>query len=579
MKITITILFLFLKLSFYASNQSQKINEKRINDTTICFTEMLKIMEIECIQISFNNVSIEFNPEIDKAINGMDYNYEKGKGYEFKADFISFTGCKFDHDFWFILTNTNFKGHLSFLGCENLKLLFKNTTINGLTRFNNCSIELINFENNIFNNGIRLVRCELLGNVDFNKCTFNLLLDKFGGGLDMPSRLFHVEHNINGSLKLTSCHFNEPKNLASSRFNSENVYHHVVTFENSNFNNLFIDECQLPNLNFNNVVVANQLYLFRSNFKNIFISGLALNEAASLIEWQKISKRIGALEYNDSNFMPIEGEKITNMTDSRQLGSLMAAYSLIHKVYKTKNDLNHSDSCFVEWKDTERNYLLNMAKNQVDADSRRLYMTRYYLSSLLYIVCDYGTSPSKAIIQSILVILFFAILYFFIPNSRKNQNNNILYFQIKFYLLFLFKKRKDLGNVSKIFKSDDNEQNPVNSDGRLSKLIYYDNYITSLSTTFRKRLRQQMLKDMIKHHKIKSSSLSFLHVKALLVFFFLILQRFMRSLALSLNVFSTLGFGELRIKGWAIYIAVIEGFFGWFLLGMFSVSILNQYLN
>ena len=50
------------------------------------------------------------------------------------------------------------------------------------------------------------------------------------------------------------------------------------------------------------------------------------------------------------------------------------------------------------------------------------------------------------------------------------------------------------------------------------------------------------------------------------------------ALTLSLNAFTTLGFGNIPTKGLARYLTIIQGFVGWFLLGLFSVSLINQVL-
>jgi hypothetical protein len=57
------------------------------------------------------------------------------------------------------------------------------------------------------------------------------------------------------------------------------------------------------------------------------------------------------------------------------------------------------------------------------------------------------------------------------------------------------------------------------------------------------------------------------------------LVRAINSLTLSLNAFSTLGFGEIPVLGAARYVAVVEGFLGWFLLSIFSVSLISQILQ
>jgi len=55
--------------------------------------------------------------------------------------------------------------------------------------------------------------------------------------------------------------------------------------------------------------------------------------------------------------------------------------------------------------------------------------------------------------------------------------------------------------------------------------------------------------------------------------------RALNSVMLSINTFSTLGFGDIPVKGFSRYIAILEGFLGWFLLSIFSVSLISQILQ
>lgn len=51
------------------------------------------------------------------------------------------------------------------------------------------------------------------------------------------------------------------------------------------------------------------------------------------------------------------------------------------------------------------------------------------------------------------------------------------------------------------------------------------------------------------------------------------------AITLSLNAFTTLGFGNIPTKGLARYICVVQGFIGWFLLSIFTVALINQVLG
>lgn len=65
--------------------------------------------------------------------------------------------------------------------------------------------------------------------------------------------------------------------------------------------------------------------------------------------------------------------------------------------------------------------------------------------------------------------------------------------------------------------------------------------------------------------------------------FFILMGGFLVSLinavTLSLNSFVTLGFGNIPTHGLARYITILEGFIGWFLLSIFTVSLINQVLG
>ncbi|MCC6723278.1 MAG: hypothetical protein IT258_02120 [Saprospiraceae bacterium] len=51
------------------------------------------------------------------------------------------------------------------------------------------------------------------------------------------------------------------------------------------------------------------------------------------------------------------------------------------------------------------------------------------------------------------------------------------------------------------------------------------------------------------------------------------------AVALSMNAFVTLGYGDMPARGVARYLAVLEGLMGWFLLSIFSASLISQILQ
>lgn len=56
------------------------------------------------------------------------------------------------------------------------------------------------------------------------------------------------------------------------------------------------------------------------------------------------------------------------------------------------------------------------------------------------------------------------------------------------------------------------------------------------------------------------------------------LLSFINAMMLSVNSFVTLGFGTIPTQGLARYVCVLQGLFGWFLLSLFTVALINQVL-
>ena len=77
----------------------------------------------------------------------------------------------------------------------------------------------------------------------------------------------------------------------------------------------------------------------------------------------------------------------------------------------------------------------------------------------------------------------------------------------------------------------------------------------------------------------KFKTTSILTISLVLFAFWGLFMRTLNALALSLNAFVTLGYGEIEAKGVARYFCVLEGIVGWFLLSIFSVSLISQILQ
>jgi hypothetical protein len=83
--------------------------------------------------------------------------------------------------------------------------------------------------------------------------------------------------------------------------------------------------------------------------------------------------------------------------------------------------------------------------------------------------------------------------------------------------------------------------------------------------------------DLPRSKKIYTSII--MGVWLLLLLVFDVFVKFLNALTLSINTFTTLGFGEIPTSGIPRYLCILQGFIGWFMLSIFSVALISQLLN
>ncbi len=104
----------------------------------------------------------------------------------------------------------------------------------------------------------------------------------------------------------------------------------------------------------------------------------------------------------------------------------------------------------------------------------------------------------------------------------------------------------------------------------LSFSIVYIFYPSEWDDNRNKRLKESFSLLIAKDSKGYSAHLFAVISNALIIL--------LNALALSLNAFVTLGFGSIPIKGFGKYFCILQGFIGWFLLSLFTVTLINQIL-
>lgn len=214
------------------------------------------------------------------------------------------------------------------------------------------------------------------------------------------------------------------------------------------------------------------------------------------------------------------------------------------------------------------------------------------MNHFLGLFSNYGTSPIKAVLYAIKVILLFSLFFFFFHNDWDTFTKEKLMSRIRL-LTNYFRSEEGIANLHEEhersrYKSYEDFNIYMNaSKDEIPKMFLWISKPLYYLSTFRISATNSFLKKAEfldgKWLELKGSKKVFtsITVSIILVVYLIssLLMKVLNAIMLSVNSFTTLGFGEIPTRGIGRYAAIIEGFIGWFLLTLFSVSLITQLLQ
>ncbi|SMD42820.1 hypothetical protein SAMN00777080_1385 [Aquiflexum balticum DSM 16537] len=256
--------------------------------------------------------------------------------------------------------------------------------------------------------------------------------------------------------------------------------------------------------------------------------------------------------------------------------------------YLENHNRASSNAVFVAIKDLETQRLVYLYRED---PTFKTYFT-WKVNQFLKIFSAYGTEPARAIIFSVYVILAFALIYLFFPNSWDAHGKNRIVDRYRFFFkylqrnagiheVYLEEKRQDLLDYEEFKSMITDSEKSVPRFFAATALPLYQWAVSGTRLTAKILSKVDILKgtweDLPASQKVWKS---FLLVGGFLIaLVYDLLIKVLNALMLSINTFTTLGFGEIPIKGLPRYLAIIQGFIGWFMLTIFGVSLISQLLN
>jgi hypothetical protein len=588
MRINFKIPFLIC-LTLICHSVSAKINNLKVYDSPLCnrtvsFYELINEIVTTQKNISIHNVKVRWNEETDRAY--MDNRWKsKTEPPMLKVEHsIKLESCDFDSDYWLLLRNMQF-GYLGFFHCTGVKIKMNGCVWEDNLRINSNEIEFMEFEHCTFKGGMKFNRNSVSDKLFFNECDFSLpkvLPDRIA--LDSEFRLFLVDNRVDAlNLTVQNCNFYAPPEIAENPDNFIILTNTI--FNNLRFNNNKVDAV----MDLTASTIDNLFMTYNCTFKRqIIVNALNLNSFNTKIQWTSVGG--GKLAVLDAGNRVYSSAQADGLPDEFAINNLISCYANLYSAFRSQGNRLAANACYVEWKDLETTYLSHIYPK---TESVIPYFT-YLMNIFLKAFCDYGTNPFKSIVISMWVILGFGFLYYLFPgganmSQRKDffHNFNIIAKYYHYPLVWTRIRIKEMveGNLDSSylkyvrFIRTGNPNTPILFRALAKTGLTRDPLRSSLDI-FLMGLIRKAYSSETKKSLITRAARGFLYWAVISIFLLeIIMMKIIEAVSMSLNVFSTLGFGALPESGLSRYLSIMEGFIGWFLLSIFSVALISQVIQ
>ncbi len=276
------------------------------------------------------------------------------------------------------------------------------------------------------------------------------------------------------------------------------------------------------------------------------------------------------------------------LADDKKYNKLIALYTDFLSLYKTRGDQESYNACYVEMKQIHTRRAGYLYRKSPALET----WFDWRLNQLLEVFSDYGTNAAKGLIYIFYVIIGFAALYLIFPSEADNLSREksfrmfdvvIGYFSTNATLVNIseHKRRRALDDLQNFRTTLEVSRKDVPAFIALlgAPLYGLNKAYLGFSAWLVKRfdIVPGKWNELSAGRKAWTGAAVGAYMLGFLVWG--VVMRFVNAFALSINAFVTLGYGEIQARGVARYLAVLEGAVGWFLLSIFSVTLISQLLQ
>ncbi|MFP5471290.1 MAG: ion channel [Bacteroidia bacterium] len=580
-------------LAKITENDALLIQNLLIKNTSVLEFNNIDVAELTLLNININSIRIKESKIKELYFSSVKLNNTFIEDNSFGKVNISYTEIDFflyssDTDAFYYNGNL-YKGTMSF-------------SLSGT--FNKLYVSNIEYQNITIDSCVFEISDDIYPSVDFYfiktnelffsnnqfRSFYSIRKDTIGGKI--------VSDTLKGSalflsgIEAKSIYFSDNKfiSLGDTIVSSLDIY-------DSSIDNLVIrdtvDVLNIVNSSINNSFTLDEKFVLNNFF---IINNVKLPKAGLDFDWSKLSKKLivtnnfyGGIKVRDIDTLKFLGynnyELINNGVLYRRY---ISSLSSINNIYREMGIQYAANQTYVEIKEAETAYYKHVFKTQGGFENR----LSYYLNLFLKYFAEYGTKPVRAIQISMWVILIFACFYFFTYSNWDKINRQFFMEKSNQMIKYFTSEQKLEDFYSESYKEDMLSYEAFKKNLKekrsevpfffvlLMKPLYYLSIIKHKLNAWMYR-RVEILKgrwvDLKRWKKFTVGTTVF--IWSIVYLAYLAAIRGLNSMVLSINTFSTLGFGDIPVRGLARYVAILEGFLGWFLLTIFSVSLISQILQ
>ncbi len=585
---------LFLISLFFLLASNLKAQETYTRKITVSewIDEMLKCNDSIYI---IKNTEIYYDKNTDKGccLSLID-EFEQNKKQKIERHIkptVLIANCKFEKYLTFIIPNLIFHENVTFMGSKGMnQCIFYNCTFKQGLDFRSTELGKPDFRKCTIQQ--RVVICDLeCSSLSFNECLFKIVNSHvnsiFSFGDEMCERnyqymfrVYQINNNRIRSFEMNDCIITTDNTTA------------VLLFEGGSYDEIFISNIDFSDaiVDFTQCSVEKTFYISNCVFKKPLGATLFnLPKENTNVLWSQLDS-VGIANYvlQGKEYAPYIAVADTQVNNTENYNELIGSYRKFYNSYKYRGDIESANACYIKMKDIETHRKHFLYQN----DSSLKNWFNWRLNRFLKKFCEYGTSPVLALIMSMWTILGFAVYYFFVYSEWDKINLGFLIGRYR-RLMEYFNSEKTLEDYYKsIYKDKVKLYSDYKAELEVNK-AYIPFFIRLLGDPLyylfylRHRIIGKLYRnaEILKGRWVDLKPFRKVLVGAFFTGFILIylasilVMRALNSTILSINTFSTLGFGSIPVKGLSRYITIIEGFLGWFLLSIFSVSLISQIIQ